>query len=511
MPKKETKAKKSLPMYFTSLKIKNVKSFGQNEQTLSLLNKDGSIAQWTLILGDNGVGKTTLLKCLAWMVPVPAPPKHEYTEQLRISKLLRDDNYDVERIAEITGISKEEILNPSKLPVKIKPAMDDLSYDVEVYNKILRKGENVKTQLSASFSNGYQLNEKPTEVLSISMDFERVNGKLELVEPGSFEILEFNTPNLFAYGASRHLVHKNFEKRELTDPTFNLLSDFGELYDPEQVLAYLDYASTKEELENKEIKNRKDKKFTSKKLLETLKKLLADLLPDVKDAKSIIINPPINEDGLKNEKIVEIQTDHGLISLFNISLGYQTMLSWAVDLAIRMLWLNPDSLNPLHEPAVVIIDEIDLHLHPVWQRTLKSFLISHFPKTQFICTAHSPFMAQSAELENLCVVSRKGGEVVIENDPYVVKGWRIGQIATSELFGLQSERSSDIEKDLNDRRDILDKDIKSNSDRTRLLKLNDDLASIPVVENEEDQKIIDQIRNAAKLLKEKGTIDDSDN
>ncbi|KOP38918.1 MULTISPECIES: AAA family ATPase [unclassified Flavobacterium] len=511
MPQQETKDKRSLPMYFTSLKIKNVKSFGENEQILSLLNNDGSIAQWTLILGDNGVGKTTLLKCLAWMVPVPAPPKHEYTEQLRIAKLLHDHKYEIEKISKITGISKEEILNPSELSVKIKPAMDDLSYDVEVYNKILRKGENIKTQLFASFSNGYQLNQIPAEVLSISMDFERISGKLEVVEPGSSEILEFNTPNLFAYGASRHLVHKNFEKRELTDPTFNLLSDFGELYDPEQVLAYLDYAAIKEELENKKVKNPKDKKFSSKKLLDTLKKLLADLLPDVKNAKSIIINPPINKDGLKNEKIVEIQTDHGLISLFNISLGYQTMLSWAVDLAIRMLWLNPDSLNPLHEPAVVIIDEIDLHLHPVWQRSLKSFLISHFPKTQFICTAHSPFMAQSAELENLCVVSRRGAEIVIENDPYVVKGWRIGQIATSELFGLQSERSFEIEKDLNDRRDILDKDVQSQSDKSRLSELNNELSSIPVIENEEDQKIIDQIRNAAKLLKEKGMINDSDN
>lgn len=511
MPHQEIKENKPLPMYFTSLKIKNVKSFGENEQTLSLLNSDGSIAQWTLILGDNGVGKTTLLKCLAWMVPVPAPTKHEFTEQLRIAKLLYEDGYDVEKISNITGIVSEEIIKPSKPVIKIKPAMDDLSYDVEVYNKILRKGENVKTQLFASFSNGYQLNEVPQEVLSISMDFERIGGKLELVEPGSCEISEFNTPNLFAYGASRHLVHKNFEKRELIDPTFNLLSDFGELYDPEQVLAYLDYASIKEEQENKEIENPKDRKISSKKLLETLKKLLSDLLPDVKDAKSIIINPPINKDGLKNEKIVEIQTDHGLISLFNISLGYQTMLSWAVDLAIRMLWLNPNSLNPLHEPAVVIIDEIDLHLHPVWQRTLKSFLISHFPKTQFICTAHSPFMAQDAELENLCVISKKNSEVVIENDPYVVKGWRIGQIATSELFGLQSERSSEIEKDLNDRREILDKDIQSQSDKTRLLKLNNELASIPVIENEEDQKIIDQIRKAAKLLKEKGTINDSDN
>ena len=139
-----------LPMYFTSLKIKNVKSFG-DEQELSLLNEDGSIARWTLILGDNGVGKTTLLKCLAWMVPVLSPTKTEYMERLRIAKLLYKDNYDIKKISEITTISEDYIKNSEELPKRIKPLMDDLSFDVDVYyDSILRAGKNVKTSLSVS-------------------------------------------------------------------------------------------------------------------------------------------------------------------------------------------------------------------------------------------------------------------------------------------------------------------------------------------------------------------------
>ena len=498
-------------MYFTSLKIKNVKSFGE-EQELSLLNEDGSVARWTLILGDNGIGKTTLLKCLAWMVPVPAPPRFEYIEQLKIAKILLKDNYyDVEKIAHITGISEEDVKNTGEQPKKIKPLMDDLSFDVEFYNKILRSGENIKTSLSASFSNNCDLDKTPSEVLTISINFAREKGKLEVIEPHTAIVSEFNTPNLFAYSASRHLARKNFENKELSDPTFNLLSDLGELYDPEQVLAYLDYASIKEQLENQAIEIEEEKKYSSTKLLATLKKLVADLLPDIKNADSIIINPPINAVGEKNEKIVEIQTTHGLVPLFNISLGYQTMLSWAVDLAIRMLWLNPESPNPLKEPAVVIIDEIDLHLHPVWQRPLKSCLIEHFTQTQFICTAHSPFMAQSSETDNICVVYKSGTKVLIDSNPEIVKGWRIGQIATSELFGVPSDRSPEIEKEINDRRDILDKDELTQADESKLLKLNTALANIPIIDNTEDQEIINQIRKAAELLKEKGAINDSDN
>jgi len=489
------------PMYFTSLKIKNVKSFGE-EQELSLLNADGSVARWTLILGDNGVGKTTLLKCLAWMVPVIAPPKFEYVEQRKIAKILLDDkHYSVEKIAEITKISEEDVKNSGKqLPIKVKPVLDDLSIDAEVYDKIIRFGENVRTILSASFSDKCNLNKKPSKTINISIEFERKNGKLEIIEPHSAVVSEFNTPNLFAYSASRHLARKNFENPELNDPTFNLLSDLGELYDPEQVLAYLDYASTKEQLENQTAETPEDKKEISTKLLATLKKLLADLLPDIKNPESIIINPPINAAGEKNDTIVEIQTDHGLVSLSNVSLGYQTMLSWAVDLAIRMLWLNPESLAPLKEPAVVIIDEIDLHLHPVWQRNLKSFLINHFTKTQFICTAHSPFMAQSSETENICVAYRSGTKIIIDSRPEVIKGWSIGQVATSDLFGIESERSPEVSKNTNKRRTLLRKDSLNESEKAKLDELNIEIDGLPFGDNKLEADAMKILKNLAESM-----------
>ena len=56
------------PVYFNVLELENVRCFGES-QFLSLVDNEGKPVQWTLILGDNGVGKTTLLQCLAWMRP----------------------------------------------------------------------------------------------------------------------------------------------------------------------------------------------------------------------------------------------------------------------------------------------------------------------------------------------------------------------------------------------------------------------------------------------------------
>src|SRR5712691_11477891 len=63
-------------IYFSSLELENVRCFGER-QVLELTDEQGRPARWTLLLGENGVGKTTLLQCLAWMRPVPAMTTQE--------------------------------------------------------------------------------------------------------------------------------------------------------------------------------------------------------------------------------------------------------------------------------------------------------------------------------------------------------------------------------------------------------------------------------------------------
>jgi predicted ATP-binding protein involved in virulence len=80
-----------------------------------------------------------------------------------------------------------------------------------------------------------------------------------------------------------------------------------------------------------------------------------------------------------------------------LSDGYRNMVAMVADIAIRCATLNPHLAGEvaLQTPGVVLIDEIDLHLHPKWQRRVIGDLLKAFPNIQFIATTHSPFVIQS--------------------------------------------------------------------------------------------------------------------
>lgn len=101
-----------------------------------------------------------------------------------------------------------------------------------------------------------------------------------------------------------------------------------------------------------------------------------------------------------------------------LSDGYRNVVAIVADLAIKATMLNPQLGERALEltPGVVLIDELDLHLHPRWQRRIISDLRRTFPLVQFICTTHSPFLIQTlqdgAELIVLDSEEAQGGGIV---------------------------------------------------------------------------------------------------
>ena len=99
-----------------------------------------------------------------------------------------------------------------------------------------------------------------------------------------------------------------------------------------------------------------------------------------------------------------VQKDRHRLSLAQLSDGERSFVAILGDMVRRLALANPDLRNPLDGHGVVLIDELDLHLHPTWQREVVEKLRTTFPNIQFVSTTHSPFVLQSlrpGELFNL--------------------------------------------------------------------------------------------------------------
>lgn len=138
--------------------------------------------------------------------------------------------------------------------------------------------------------------------------------------------------------------------------------------------------------------------------LEIVRGVAREAIPGCKDLRYLV-----NDDEL-------IATMHSgtLVPVSSLSDGQRTVLGLVTDLARRCAVLNPhlglDAARRTH--GVVLIDELDLHLHPTWQRRIVDDLRRLFPELQFIATTHSPFIVQSLRADELIDLDRRGGEHV---------------------------------------------------------------------------------------------------
>ncbi|MGS0536425.1 AAA family ATPase [Pseudoalteromonas sp. SaAl2] len=116
----------------------------------------------------------------------------------------------------------------------------------------------------------------------------------------------------------------------------------------------------------------------------------------------------LNFDFEKSRIMIEFE-DGNIIPFEHLSDGQRTMLGLFCDLARRAAILNPHFSGEANEKTkgVVLIDELDLHLHPKWQRGIIENLRKTFPRIQFICTTHSPFLIQSLRDGKLLQLGRE--------------------------------------------------------------------------------------------------------
>jgi len=452
------------PAYFLSLSLENVRSFGK-KQTISFAREDGRPAQWTIILGDNGVGKTTVLKSLASIVPI-----------------------------------REAIDRPMEKLPGFPPELIREDYTARFFQEIIprwipdRSRKELAGAVSCSFIKGEELasiviNEQIEIVNSAFFNF-RFDKKGEFIFGGHQPFQKSDLGLIcYGYGAGRTTGNSTLsESPQATDPCASLFNDRADLLNPEEWFLFADYRMAKD----------KDPLTT-----QNFHLIKAALLKIMEEGEVTDLEvAPVQTNGGSPRQGVRFKTPYGWVRLRDMSLGYQTLVVWLTDFADKLFVRYPNSKNPLEEPAIVLIDEIDLHLHPSWQRKLLKSLSEIFINTQFIATAHSPLVVQAAgdAGANVVLLKREGDQTVVRQNPEDVRGWRYDQILTSELFGLTTTRSPETERKLQRRAKLLSKPKRTAIEKKELDQLTQELDAEPLGETPTEREVNDVLQELRQRL-----------
>lgn len=354
----------------------------------------------TVFVGDNGYGKTTILEALfialSWFrANVQREDKSGYhiknsdinnsnevtyaaiTAQFKLKKVT--SNILVTRVKD--GVFQKR--NNELLSIKemasffrvVNSYYEDFSLPVLAYYSVSRS------------SNGAGIDNKR----SINNAVRRWT-KLDAYEDIEFDRRDFGEfLNWFIFVNNKALSEKSLTPKQEKD---QLTIDISKLQASLDVLKSFSDVDRKTliDIEN-QIANKKlmlsmlpstpnsDGFSRSKDIATNVKQAIINFLPEFSS---------IELQYTENEVRLVLTKDDLLLDVQQLSQGEKTILTLVGDLTRRLVLLNPKLNNPLHGKGIVLIDEVDLHLHPSWQQSIIGKLQNTFPNVQFIITTHSP-------------------------------------------------------------------------------------------------------------------------
>lgn len=356
-------------MYIKSFQFENVKGFRNLE--FDLERPAGGFAGWTVFVGGNSSGKSTILRGMALALMGPEPGARLMGHPIgwiskgqakahALVKLSWDKNLDI---------------------FKTGGAWPDDVFDAGVRWVMEKKDDEVP-----QFRAVEKRNSK--------------GGRIQTPERGPWSP---NADGWFAagYGPMRRLTGSSSDamrfslSKEVDSRFATLFREDAALSESEAWLRHMHARSL--ESSTSEIKA----------LLEGVKALLGDgLLPQGMKISRITVDHVFVVDGRGVE-----------LPMRDISDGCRSIYATILDLVHGMygvygatnLFAQDAKQHPIVDrPGIVIIDEIEAHLHPSWQRDIPEWLKTHFPKIQFLVSSHSPLIAQSADPNGLFILPLQG-------------------------------------------------------------------------------------------------------
>lgn len=399
-------------MYIHRVVIENVRGFRSGERKVDIVfaRPSGGYAGWTVVAGRNGAGKSSFLRSIALSVAGPSAAR---SLQESFSGWIREGETKATVATQIAFDARDRFERTGRLPVST------------FWTGLQWEGAAGQEPALSE----YQLNKKMKQTPE--------RGPWSEDPKGWF---------LAGYGPFRRLTgHASDAQRLMVGPN----------HVPRLVSLFREDASLVEAAQwLKDIYLRRLEKKPGADLLEkhTLEFLNDGMLPDGVRIERI------DSDGLWVKK------DGATLPLRDLSDGYRTAIALVLDIIRHMhkaygefyvseVRKNDTPLDPASErrfltvpyPGVVLIDEIDVHLHVTWQQRIGYWLKERFPCVQFIVSSHSPFICQAADAGGLIRLPAPGEECKAEVVPpslhrKVVLG-TADDAVLSALFGLESTRS----------------------------------------------------------------------
>lgn len=169
-----------------------------------------------------------------------------------------------------------------------------------------------------------------------------------------------------------------------------------------------------------------------------------------------------------------VQTYDARVPLDQLSAGYQSVLAMTIDIMSIMLkqWARMEDAE-----GIVLIDELEAHLHPRWKMRIVSSLRAAFPRIQFLATTHDPLALRGLKTGEVTLLRRSGDSVVAVADLPSLEGLRVDQLLTSEYFGLNSTVDPEVEALYQEYYALLAKSERSKDEDSRLADLKAELDS----------------------------------
>lgn len=384
-------------MYIRRVAMTAIKGF--DEVDLNFEGDAESLAGWAVITGDNGTGKTAFLKAISLALLGP--------EQV------------IALVPDLRGWIAEGA-DRGTISVEVQP-----DHDID------------KTRRGGFPSGNFwaEVEIKRDEVVTdiVSADIYRhkkkgaLNGPWQSVTPGWFSV---------GYGPFRRMYGSSPDAQRLMMlpgrvPRYaTLFKEDATLAEGEEWVKQLNY---------RRLEQNKDDAL----ILDALLKLVGDNFLH----QGVAIDE-VNSDGIW----LRDAAGHRM-PLSDMSEGYRSALAMFIDIFRHMIAVygvdglileTDDGHYIIDRPGLVMIDEVDAHLHPAWQREIGFWLKQHLPRVQFVVTTHSPLVCQAADAGRIYHMpsAGQGPPFRVSHDEYrkIIAG-RPDEILLSDAFGLPHTRS----------------------------------------------------------------------